>query len=136
MTAFLYTQFATEALGTMSLGGYNYDYTPGPGREYSAQQLQYAIWAIEGELNLTYVGDTTVAQAWINAAPAAMAAVGWSGIGNVRVLQMYYEWVSWKGCCEWHCRKQDMLYLTPVPGAVLLGIIGLAVVGLKLRKYA
>jgi hypothetical protein len=33
-------------------------------------------------------------------------------------------------------RKQDQLYILPIPASVILGLIGLSIVGIKLRKYA
>jgi hypothetical protein len=119
-TAYLYYQFAK---GTLS----NYDYSSGSGRSYSAGQLQKAIWYIENELRDLRPRNTQ-AWAWINEAQAQIDSKAWIGIGNVRVLQMY--------TCDEH--KQDFLYVepVPVPGAVLLGILGMGVAGIKLRKYA
>ncbi len=127
MTAYLYTKFATGTL--LSLNGYSYDYTPGSGRQTSADQLQRAIWAIEGEYTLT--GSDSMATAWKSAAQTAVDAGTWVGIGDVRVLQMYKQ-VSDSD----FDLKQDQLYLTPIPGAAILGILGLGVVSLKLRKFA
>ncbi|GAF81068.1 unnamed protein product, partial [marine sediment metagenome] len=129
MTAYLYTQFATGALASSTYA--TYDYNPGPGgnRPSDAEQLQRAIWYIEGEIVSLASGSD--AEAWYNEA----AAVGWTDIGNVRVLQMYKMYTNNQGhTC--YSRKQDQLYLTPVPGAVLLGMIGLGVAGVKLRKFA
>jgi hypothetical protein len=36
----------------------------------------------------------------------------------------------------WGCDQSDTYILTPVPGSVLLGMLGLSVAGLKLRKFA
>jgi hypothetical protein len=113
-TAYLYDQFAKGVLS-------DYDYTPGSGRRASAGALQNAIWWIEGELASKPGGQ---AGDWIDEAEAA----GWTGIGNVRVLQLVYERASIK-------YRQDFIYVTPVPGAVLLGMLGLAVAGVKLRKH-
>ena len=52
---------------------------------------------------------------------------GSSSIGNVRILQFCNS--------DGTGYKQDQLYLVPVPGAVLLGILGLGAAGLKLRKF-
>jgi len=123
-TAYLYTQFA---LGTLSSYSYG-DLTVAAGsRRWDAEQLQNAIWYIEGE------GGSNAGQAgvWIAEAQAAIDAGSWSGIGSVRALQMYR--LRDTGLYQ---LRQDMLYLVPVPGAVLLGMLGLSVAGVKLRKYA
>ncbi len=122
-TAYLYHQFAK---GTLS--GYNY--TPGPGqRSASAGALQNAIWWIEGELGSMPVGQ---AATWIALAGNAVDPINgwWSGIGDVRVLQLVCE------CAHGGAYRQDFIYVTPVPGAVLLGMLGLAVAGVKLRRFA
>ena len=49
----------------------------------------------------------------------------------MRVLQMYKQ-VS--DCDFALTLTQDQLYLTPIPGAVILGILGLCVAGVKLCK--
>jgi hypothetical protein len=114
-TAYLYTQFAK---GTLS----NYNYVAGVGRSASAGELQKAIWWIEGE------GGSNAGQAgiWITEATNA----GWTDIGDVRILN---TWVPGH-IGELGYKTQDQLYLVPVPAAVLLGMLGLGVAGLKLRK--
>jgi len=134
-TAFLYTMFATGQLGYINLGGYNYDYTAGDGRRASAGSLQNAIWAIESPV---YTTADVVALAWKTAAEAAVAVGGvWEGkgIGDVRVLNMYIggTYGPATGTGE---LAQDMMYLVPVPGAVLLGMLGLGYASMKLRKRA
>ena len=131
-TAWLYTQFATG-----NLFGYNY----GSGgyasltRAQTGSALQRLIWNIEGEdygivtsgsefMNVTLTNDqANLISEW----QTLFGGSGWSGIGNVRALQMK---------TSYDCRAQDQLYLVPVPGAVLLGMLGLSAVGLKLRKFA
>ncbi len=117
-TAYLYTQFVS---GTLS----GYDYTPGPvgTRPESATSLQLALWNIE-QGAATSDPD---ALAWIAEANAAVASGAWEGIGNVRVLNL----TTLRGA-----NAQDMLYVVPVPGAVLLGFLGLSAAGLRLRKFA
>lgn len=126
MTAYLYTQFATSALASSTYATYNYNPGPGGNRPSDAEQLQRAIWYIEGEIDSLVSGSN--AEAWYNEA----AAAGWTDIGNVRVLQMY----KYNQNDDEYYRKQDQLYLTPIPGAAILGILGLCVAGVKLRKFA
>ena len=116
-TAYLYTRFATGVLS---------DYNYGAGRNVSAGQLQRAIWSLEEEITLG-VSDVQ-ANAWV----AEALASGWDDIGNVRVLN------TWGAghINDLNYRRQDQLYLTPVPGAVLLGMIGLSIAGVKLRRFA
>jgi hypothetical protein len=130
-TAYLYTQFAKGVLSS-------YRYNSGASlRKTDAGQLQNAIWFLEGEKGLTAGSQ---AEIWVQEAVTASATQfglylpnsndplygSWSGIGNVRVLQLYKDTQY----------GQDQLYLTPVPGAVLLGLLGLTAAGIKLRKYA
>ncbi len=113
-TAYLYTQFAKGVLS-------NYTYASGPGRAADAAQLQNAIWYVENEIDSLVAGSQ--AEAWYNEAVAA----GWNGIGRVRVLNPYDSTGK---------QYQSQLYLVPVPGAVLLGFLGLGAAGLKLRRFA
>jgi hypothetical protein len=113
MTAWLYEQFATA-----QLDNYDFDNVKGE-RKSDAAGLQWAIWYIEDELdNLSY----GKAQDYWDMAFAAKP----TSIGNVRILQAYVG----------DCYKQDQLYYVPVPGAVLLGMLGLSAAGLKLRRFA
>jgi hypothetical protein len=123
MTAYLYTQFATGVLS-------DYEYDETDGRSDSAGQLQQAIWYIEEVLPPITLG--TQAQIWVTEAEAAIESKNWTGIGDVRVLQM---------CSGINnsINRQDFLYLmqpVPVPAAALLALLGMSVAGIKLRKFA
>jgi len=130
-TAYLYTQFATGYLTgyayTGSVGGLN--------RSETAGALQRLIWNIEGEggndFTKSYMGISlnNKQQTLISSWQTAYNSSGWTGIGNVRVLQMTTT------SCGTQLR-QDQIYLVPTPAAVLIGILGLGVAGWKLRKFA
>jgi len=130
-TAYLYTRFAAGALS-------NYNY--GVGRNVSAGTLQKTIWLLENEIgNLWdnaggFALDATQqaqATAWITEAGNAINNGNWSGIGQVRILNMWG--LDQNG--QYVKIAQDQLYV-PIPAAVLLGMLGLGAAGLKLRKYA
>jgi len=116
MTAYLYTQFATGVLS-------NYNWVAGSARKNSAGALQQAIWYIEGEIGSLPGGQATT---WYNEAYTAVHSGPWyNQIGNVRVLNMY----TTSGGLA-----QDQLYLIPAPGAALLGVLGLGLVGWVRRR--
>jgi hypothetical protein len=108
----------------------------------TATKYQLAIWKLEQEA-VYDAGDTR----WEDGNGAALAAAYQAyseatidalisgvgsppGIGLVRVMTL---WTSPTGTGSGY--KQDLL-VVPVPAAVLLGMLGLSVAGLKLRKYA
>jgi hypothetical protein len=123
-TAYLYTMFATGALANPALTDATYDYEYFE-RKTDAQQLQTAIWYIEDEIDSPLTGK---AEIWYNEAKYAVDTGAWVGIGNVRALNL------WDNNDNELKQLQDQLYLVPVPAAVLLGILGLGIAGLKLRK--
>ena len=123
-TAYLYTQFVTGALATSTYATYDYSTGLTSTRDTDAEQLQLAIYHIEQEIpGSLAIGSK--AKAWYDEAVAA----AWTDIGDVRVLNMTQTNSP-------TVQLQDTLYLVPVPAAVLLGMLGLSVAGIKLRKYA
>ena len=132
-TAYLYDRFARGVLS-------DYAYT-GAGRSASAGQLQAAIWYLEEETGVPSSGSQ--ADKWVQEAVTASSVnfgsyiadtsdslhnVWGNTIGDVRVLNMVTYSVA--------TPRQDQLYLVPAPAAVLLGMLGLSVAGIKLRKHA
>lgn len=143
--AWLYTQFATG-----NLAGYAYTGTVGGlTRVQTAGALQRLIWSLEDEGGGTEwdvdgaYGDDLYTGVYLNGAQLALidtwetaylasgTTVG-SALGKVMVLNL--EGIN-KKTGEYGV-LQSQLYLSPVPvpGAVLLGSLGLAYAGLRLRR--
>jgi len=101
----------------------------------TADALQKAIWHLEDEslgsnsgLSGTYIGWAQ--DAVTSGGPNDSWYDTWGNtIGDIRVMNL---WTN-EGLT---CHAQDQLVRVPVPGAVLLGLLGLGAAGLKLRKYA
>jgi len=110
-TAYLFTQF------------YN-NQSAYAGTQNLANSMQRAIWFLEGELagaDLTsYLTDST-ATSWVAAANTAVSSGAWSGLGNVRVLNLYTN-------AAYTSHSQDQLYMTsavPEPQTYALMLAGL-----------
>lgn len=115
-TAYLYTQFSK---GTLS----NYDYGNVSLRVGDADALQNAFWYLENELGNTQFSSLSAqTQAWINEATSAIANNQWSGIGNVRVLNLYKDQAFTQ-------ISQDQLYMVPEPETYAMMLAGLGVIG-------
>ena len=126
-TAYLYYEFAK---GTLT--GYEYDETKMTGssydREIDAGDLQEAIWYLEDEITTAPSGNefyTAALTEFTNLAGAQADNAGHVDQYPVMAMNLYGS-----------VTDQDMMVLVPIPAAVLLGILGLSVAGIKLRKYA
>jgi hypothetical protein len=119
-TAYLFTQFTFGTLG-------NYDFgSTGSARVSDANSLQRAIWYLENEISYTTLSSDAQGLAWVNEANTAVSSGAWSGLGDVRVLNLMRQDSSG----NFTVRAQDQLYMaTPVPEpqtyAMLLAGLGL-----------
>jgi len=104
-TAWIYTQWLDNSL-------WEHDHA-------TADAVQNAIWYIEGEGG---VDNWLVADA-----QSAVFDGGWINT-DIMVMNLW-------GNAAHTDYKQDLLVRVPLPGAILLGVLGLSVAGVKLRKF-
>ena len=126
-TAYLYTQFSK---GTLS----NYDYADATAaqkalRAADADALQNAFWYLENELGSTQFSSLSAqTQAWINEANNKIASNHWSGIGDVRVLNLYKDQ-------NFQQISQDQLYMAvPEPETYAMLLAGLGLIGFVAKR--
>ncbi len=128
-TAFLYERFAT---GT--LDGYNFGLNTDPDRIRSADALQNAIWYLEHEISDPYANIADPATQALIDHFLTMDMGDYTGIGNIRVLNLVYRIQGPNGEQVGEV-AQDVLVMVPLPHAAGLGLAGLlGVVGLTGRR--
>ena len=120
MTAYLYTAFMNHTLAS------GYDYSNAFTRSADADALQTAIWHIEQEDDGSGLSGLALAY-WTEAYNAVNVAHTWSGIGNVRILNLVDDAGG---------NHQDQLVMIPLPGVAGMGAMGLAAVGVRRRRRA
>lgn len=141
-TAYLYSQFAQGKLS-------GYDYTSGPGREVSADELQDAIWYLQGEMttgnggnqndwdngNLAYsfnLSDPT-ADPFV---ALAEQACGNSLAGAECTNTLYYVQVLELTCGTQPAQDQLIYCPVPEPGTLAAGALFLVPLGWSvLRRF-
>jgi len=112
-TAYLYTQFMNGTLGTLTGGAFVY--APGGGADGAA--LQSAIWYLENEISDPAAGLATTL---VNLAQSSVNSGAWTGLGNVRVLNLT------KMVAGQRELFQSQLVIIPLPGAASMATAGLA----------
>lgn len=125
--AYLYTQFRTTLAGGTSDFAGSYAYVQ---NNADATLLQEAIWTYMG-VGIGTPATTSnnkfyeLAEMHVNGFQGAQ--VTWSGIGNVRVLNVYDSQGR---------NSQDQLILIPAPAAATLGLLGCSLFGMLRRRLA
>lgn len=117
-TAWLFTQFFTTNLSNTAIWGNGSQATKNTA-------VQQAIWSLEGEPSGTV---NSLAASYISLANAAVSSGAWSGIGNVRVLNLYGQ----DSHGNYTVSAQDQLYMVsavPEPETYALMLTGLVLVG-------
>lgn len=120
-TAWLFTQYSNHALSAYK-----------PGTRDSANSLQNAIWYLEDEITEGELAGDAQALLWVANAQRAVGLGQWSGLGNVRVINLFRD-------SAYTENAQDQLFMmTPVPEpdtvALLLAGLGLAGAVVRRRK--
>jgi hypothetical protein len=125
-TAWLFTQFFNTGLSNSAIWGAGNQATKNTA-------LQQAIWSFEGEQAFGSPAPNALASSYKLLADNAIVN-GWSGIGNVRVLNLFGFDTSTGGYTKY---AQDQLYMVsavPEPETLALLLAGLGLVGAVVRR--
>lgn len=95
----------------------------------NANALQRAIWYFEQESGGQNNSLVTQANSAVASGGSWYNKWGADSIGDIRVMNLWT-------CVNHTGYAQDQLVRVPVPGAILLGLLGLTAAGVKLRKFA
>ena len=121
-TAYLYTAFMKGTLSgeLFAFDGSVFTYQTEP----SGSALQDAIWFSEDEISQAALDSNALAKSLYDLAVSKVANNFWSGIGNVRILNLTKNGYD----------RQDQLIIIPLPGAAGMGLAGLGMVAIRRRR--
>lgn len=123
-TAWLFTQFFNTGLSNSAIWGSGT-------QSVKNTAMQQAIWSLEGE---SFGKMSSLASNYVTLANEAVTSKAWSGIGNVRVLNLFsYNRYS----NDYTTHAQDQLYMVsavPEPETYALMLAGLGLVGTIARR--
>ncbi len=125
--AWLYTQYRANTLPSAAFSDGAYG---GTNHASEANSLQRAIWSLMGQAVANFNSDTA-AVALRNAANSAVSSNSWSGIGNVRVMNL--TWATSRSGYQEGANAQDQLVMIPLPSGAALGLAGLSVLAIRRR---
>lgn len=115
-TAFLYTMFMNGSLSTL-VG--DFSYLDGA----SGDAMQDAVWYFEQENSAP--ADGSLADKLVDLASGAVDSGSWSGIGNVRIMNL-----TKLGGGD----AQDQLVMIPLPSAAGLALMGFGTIAIRRRR--
>ena len=108
----------------------------GPLTNTEASALQIAIWEVVNEytmLNSSYVYNVSSGNFWVGG-DSSVITEATNMLGSITTGSPFNNYIALSYPTTG--TGQDYVVKTPVPTSVILGLLGLTVVGIKLRKYA
>ncbi len=117
-TAWLFTQYSNHASGFSTTTA------------SKSNSMQNAFWYLEGEITLSKLNEDSQAKTWANEAKSAVSTGAWSGLGNVRVLNLYKD-------AGYSINAQDQLVMlapVPEPETYAMLLAGLGLMGAVTRR--
>lgn len=117
-TAWLFTQYSNQAAGYTATDN---------AKNLSMQQ---AFWSLENETGYLYSQINSQAKTWVDAANLAVSSGAWSGLGTVKVMNLYKD-------ASYSVSAQDQLVMlapVPEPETYAMLLAGLGLMGAVVRR--